>query len=157
MTQFPRCPDYNQSMPLTITRLRKWFALSAILLVLVVAGFYFYARLRVQRALEDVPRVQQEAGPEDATELLDHGAAAGDAALAGQRAVPGRKGLDAAVGVVGVQQGDAAIGLRPLPPEGQGNEARGPEGGKEAATVHGSSYHRILRSWSARAISGVKA
>ena len=52
---------------------------------------------------------------------------------------------------------EVVLGLRPLPPEGQGSEARGPEGGKEAATVHGSSYHRILRSWSARAISGVKA
>jgi lipopolysaccharide export system protein LptA len=53
-------------MPLSISRLRRWFAAGAIGLVLVVAAVYFYARHRVQNALKDVPgkigiEVQQSA------------------------------------------------------------------------------------------------
>src|SRR3954462_2399654 len=33
-------------------RLRTWFAASAVFIVLVVAGFYFYARLRVHHAIQ---------------------------------------------------------------------------------------------------------
>jgi lipopolysaccharide export system protein LptA len=42
-------------MPLFITRLRRWFAAAAIALVLLVAGVYFHAKLRVQNALKQVP------------------------------------------------------------------------------------------------------
>jgi lipopolysaccharide export system protein LptA len=53
-------------MPLSISRLRRWFAAGAIGLVLVVAAVYFYARHKVQNALKDVPgkigiEVQQSA------------------------------------------------------------------------------------------------
>jgi lipopolysaccharide export system protein LptA len=53
-------------MPLSISRLRRWFAAGAIFLVLVVATMYFYARHRVQNALKEVPakigiEVQQSA------------------------------------------------------------------------------------------------
>ncbi len=53
-------------MPLQISHLRRWFAGSAIALLLLVAGMYFYARSRVQNALKDVPakigiEVQQSA------------------------------------------------------------------------------------------------
>ncbi len=42
-------------MPLPISRLRRWFGATAIAVVLVVAGVYFYARHRVQNALKQVP------------------------------------------------------------------------------------------------------
>src|ERR1700736_697685 len=42
-------------MPLSIPRLRRWFAGSAIVLVMTVAGVYFYARHRVQNARKQVP------------------------------------------------------------------------------------------------------
>ena len=42
-------------MPVFITRLRRWFAAGALALLLLVAGVYFYARLRVQNALKKVP------------------------------------------------------------------------------------------------------
>jgi len=42
-------------MPVFITHLRRWFAAGAIALLLLVAGVYFYARLRVQNALKQVP------------------------------------------------------------------------------------------------------
>ena len=42
-------------MPLSISRLRHWFAGAAIAMVLLVAGVYFYARHRVQNALKQVP------------------------------------------------------------------------------------------------------
>ncbi len=42
-------------MPLFITHLRRWFAAGAIALVLLVGGVYFYARLRVRNALQQVP------------------------------------------------------------------------------------------------------
>jgi len=45
------CPQ----MPLSISRLRRWFAAAAIAAVLTVAGVYFYARHRVQNALKQVP------------------------------------------------------------------------------------------------------
>ncbi len=43
-------------MPVNISRLRLWFATAAIVLVAVVAGFYFYGRMRVRRAIGEVPR-----------------------------------------------------------------------------------------------------
>lgn len=42
-------------MRIPISRLRRWFAATAIAAVLVVAGVYFYARHRVQNALKQVP------------------------------------------------------------------------------------------------------
>jgi lipopolysaccharide export system protein LptA len=36
-------------------RLRRWFAIAAILMVMVVAGFYIYGRYRVRKAVRDVP------------------------------------------------------------------------------------------------------
>jgi lipopolysaccharide export system protein LptA len=43
-------------MPLNVSRLRYWFAASAILAVLVVAGFYFYARYRYYTAIKEIPK-----------------------------------------------------------------------------------------------------
>jgi lipopolysaccharide export system protein LptA len=42
-------------MPLPISRLRRWFAVGAILTMLIVAAAYYYARYRVQNALKQVP------------------------------------------------------------------------------------------------------
>jgi lipopolysaccharide export system protein LptA len=42
-------------MPLNPNRLRLWFATAAILLAALVAGFYFYGRMRVRRAIKEVP------------------------------------------------------------------------------------------------------
>src|SRR5580698_4826926 len=42
-------------MPISITRLRRWFAAGAIAIMLAVAGVYFYARMRVQNALKQIP------------------------------------------------------------------------------------------------------
>ena len=42
-------------MPVTIVRLRRWFAVAAMAAVLCVSGAYFYARHRVQNALKQVP------------------------------------------------------------------------------------------------------
>jgi lipopolysaccharide export system protein LptA len=42
-------------MPLSISRLRRWFAVAAVLVCLVVAGTYFYAKHRVQNALKQIP------------------------------------------------------------------------------------------------------
>ncbi len=39
-----------------IARLRKWIGFAAIALVVVVAGFYVYARYRVQQVLREVPK-----------------------------------------------------------------------------------------------------
>jgi lipopolysaccharide export system protein LptA len=39
----------------SISRLRLWLGLSALLMVLVVAGFYLYARYRVERAVRHLP------------------------------------------------------------------------------------------------------
>ena len=42
-------------MPLPVTRLRRWFAAGAILMIAIVAGMYFYARWRVSKAVHEVP------------------------------------------------------------------------------------------------------
>ncbi len=42
-------------MSLTVSRLRRWFAVVAIAAVLLVVGTYFYAKHRVQNALKQVP------------------------------------------------------------------------------------------------------
>ncbi len=42
-------------MPFRVSRLRRWFALGAILMVATVAGMYFYARWSVRKAIHDVP------------------------------------------------------------------------------------------------------
>ncbi len=43
-------------MPVSIPRLRTWFAALAIALVVVVAGFYFYARYKVRSVMRQVPQ-----------------------------------------------------------------------------------------------------
>jgi lipopolysaccharide export system protein LptA len=53
-------------MPLSISRLRRWFAGALIFVCVVVAGTYFYARHRVENALKQVPekigiQIQQSA------------------------------------------------------------------------------------------------
>ena len=53
-------------MPLSISRLRRWFAAGAVGLLLIVAAVYFYARHQAQNALRQVPgkiglEVQQSA------------------------------------------------------------------------------------------------
>jgi len=42
-------------MPLPIYRLRRWLAVIAVLFIAVVAGTYFYARLRLRNVLKEVP------------------------------------------------------------------------------------------------------
>ncbi len=42
-------------MASSVSRLRRWFALGAILMVATVAGMYFYARWRVRKVVHDVP------------------------------------------------------------------------------------------------------
>jgi len=42
-------------MTLPVTRLRRWFAAAAILMIAIVAGMYFYARWRVRGAIHEVP------------------------------------------------------------------------------------------------------
>src|SRR6201993_5199944 len=42
-------------MPLPISRLRRWLAVIAVLFIAVVAGTYFYARLRLRNVLKEVP------------------------------------------------------------------------------------------------------
>ncbi len=42
-------------MALRISRLRHWFALGAILMVLTVSGMYFYARWSLRKTIHDVP------------------------------------------------------------------------------------------------------
>ena len=42
-------------MPLEIPRLRRFFAIGAIVVVLMVSGAYFYARYRARNALQEVP------------------------------------------------------------------------------------------------------
>jgi lipopolysaccharide export system protein LptA len=42
-------------VPSSFSRLRLWFGISALLMIGVVAGFYVYARYRVQRAVHDLP------------------------------------------------------------------------------------------------------
>ena len=43
-------------MPLNTHRIRLWFATAAVLLAALVAGFYFYGRMRVRRAIREVPK-----------------------------------------------------------------------------------------------------
>ncbi len=43
-------------MPLPVSRLRRWFAAGAILMVVMVAGMYLSARWRVRNALHDIPK-----------------------------------------------------------------------------------------------------
>jgi lipopolysaccharide export system protein LptA len=43
-------------MPLPVSRLRRWFAAGAILMVAMVAGMYLFARWRVRNALHDIPK-----------------------------------------------------------------------------------------------------
>src|SRR6185369_15123159 len=43
-------------MPLSIPRLRTWFAFLAIATVAVVAGFYFYARLQLRKIVKQAPQ-----------------------------------------------------------------------------------------------------
>src|SRR5580700_10318854 len=38
-----------------VFRLRRWFALGAILMIAIVAGMYFYARLSLRNAVRAVP------------------------------------------------------------------------------------------------------
>src|SRR4030081_1399432 len=42
-------------MALPFSRLRRWFALGAILMIAMVAGMYFYARWRVHKVVHDIP------------------------------------------------------------------------------------------------------
>ena len=42
-------------MPLPIYRLRRWLAVIALLFIAVIAGMYFYARLRLRNVLREVP------------------------------------------------------------------------------------------------------
>jgi lipopolysaccharide export system protein LptA len=42
-------------MTSSVSRLRRWFALGAILMVATVAGMYFYARWSLRKAVHDVP------------------------------------------------------------------------------------------------------
>ena len=42
-------------MSLPVSRLRRWFALGAILMVAIVAGMYFYTRWRVREVVHDIP------------------------------------------------------------------------------------------------------
>src|SRR4030088_2185871 len=42
-------------MALPFSRLRRWFALGAILMIATVAGMYFYARWRVHKFVHDIP------------------------------------------------------------------------------------------------------
>lgn len=43
-------------MQLPVSKLRRWFAVTAIVLIMLVAGTYFYARWRVRNALKEMPR-----------------------------------------------------------------------------------------------------
>ncbi len=42
-------------MPLPVTRLRRWFAAAAILMIAIVAGMYFYARWRMRAVVQEIP------------------------------------------------------------------------------------------------------
>ena len=43
-------------MPLSVTRLRRWFAGAAIVMIAIVAGMYFYAKWRVRNVAHEVPK-----------------------------------------------------------------------------------------------------
>jgi lipopolysaccharide export system protein LptA len=51
-------------MPSAISHLRRWIALAAVLLVLVVAGFYSYARWRIHAAVQGLPAKLTKLGVE---------------------------------------------------------------------------------------------
>src|ERR1700737_4014408 len=38
-----------------VIRLRRWFALGAILMIVIIAGMYFYARMRMHKVVHDIP------------------------------------------------------------------------------------------------------
>jgi lipopolysaccharide export system protein LptA len=42
-------------MVLPVSRLRRWFALGAILMIATVAGMYFYAQMRLRKVVHDIP------------------------------------------------------------------------------------------------------
>src|SRR5450631_1781789 len=42
-------------MALPVSRLRRWFALGAILMIATVGGMYFYSRWRVRKVVHDIP------------------------------------------------------------------------------------------------------
>jgi lipopolysaccharide export system protein LptA len=42
-------------MASSVSRLRRWFALGAILMIATVAGMYFYAQWRLRKAVHDIP------------------------------------------------------------------------------------------------------
>jgi lipopolysaccharide export system protein LptA len=42
-------------MALSISRLRRWFALGVILMIATVAGMYFYAQMRLRHAIHEIP------------------------------------------------------------------------------------------------------
>ena len=42
-------------MATRVTRLRRWFALGAILMIAIVVGMFFWARMRVRKAVHDIP------------------------------------------------------------------------------------------------------
>src|SRR5512146_2925046 len=43
-------------MPLSVPRLRTWFGILAIATVVVVAGFYFYARIQLRKIVKEAPQ-----------------------------------------------------------------------------------------------------
>ena len=51
-------------MPSLVSRLRRWIALAAILLLAVVAGFYGYARWRIHSAVQGLPAKLTQLGVE---------------------------------------------------------------------------------------------
>jgi len=44
-------------MPLPVTRLRRWFAAGALVMIAMVAGLYLYARWRVRNVVHEVPKI----------------------------------------------------------------------------------------------------
>ncbi|MGE5113333.1 MAG: LptA/OstA family protein [Acidobacteriaceae bacterium] len=54
-------------MPLSVPRLRTWFGILAVATVIVVAGFYFYARIQLRKIVKEAPQklgvdIQQSTG-----------------------------------------------------------------------------------------------
>jgi lipopolysaccharide export system protein LptA len=43
-------------MPLSVTRLRRWFAAAMIVMIAIVAGMYFYAKWRTRNVVHEVPK-----------------------------------------------------------------------------------------------------
>jgi len=94
--------------------------------------------VEVGGALEDVAGVEHQDVGGGGADLPDQGGAAGDAPAAGEVAAAGPEGLDAGVGVVGVQEGDPARARGVLAQQGQaGGGGGGPEGLEEGAAFHG--------------------